>query len=253
MNVNSTGRFSNRVADYVKYRPGYPEAVMPYLQEITGLPAGGMVADIGSGTGISSRLFLDNGYQVCGVEPNKEMREKAEELLKTYPGFTSVNGTAEASTLESASADLIVAGQAFHWFDRIKTKVEWSRIARPGAYAVVLFNERQIVSPFEKAYEELLLQYATDYTQINHRNVADADLFAFYAPAPGQVKTFHNEQVFDFDGVKGRMLSSSYVPTASSPVYEEMLSRLQQIFEQHQVNGKVKFDYETKVYTGMLR
>jgi len=252
MNVNSTGRFSNRVDDYVKYRPGYPEAVVPFLQKITGLPAGGVVADIGSGTGISTRLFLDKGYQVYGVEPNKEMREKAEELLKGYPGFISVNATAEASTLENNSVDLVVAGQAFHWFDRAKTKAEWKRIAKPGAYAAVLFNERQIVSPFEKAYEELLLQYATDYTQINHRNVADADLFAFYAPAPGQVQSFHNEQVFDFDGVKGRMLSSSYVPTADSPVYEEMLSRLKRIFEQHQVNGKVKFDYETKVYTGTL-
>lgn len=252
MDVNSKGRFSNRVDDYVKYRPGYPEAIVPFLQKVTGLPAGGLVADIGSGTGISTRLFLDSGYQVYAVEPNKEMREKAEELLKGYPGFTSVNGTAEASMLESNSVDLIVAGQAFHWFDRSKTKAEWMRIAKPGAYAVVLFNERQIVSPFEKAYEELLLQYATDYTQINHRNVADADLFAFYAPAPGQAQTFHNEQVFDFDGVKGRMLSSSYVPTADSPVHEEMLSRLKKIFEQHQVNGKVKFDYETKVYTGTL-
>jgi SAM-dependent methyltransferase len=253
MDVNSTGRFSNRVADYVKYRPGYPAAIVNYLQAITHLQAGGVVADIGSGTGISTRLFLDHGYQVYAVEPNKEMREKADELLQGMPGFTSVNGTAEASTLKNNCADLIVAGQAFHWFDRPKTKTEWLRIAKEGAFAAIIFNERQVTSPFEIAYEQLLQEYGTDYKQIDHRNISDADLRTFYLPAPSEVKVFHNEQIFDFDGVKGRMLSSSYSPTPDSPVFPTLIARLQQIFDQHQIGGKIKFDYATKVYTGQLK
>src|SRR5579863_1256797 len=114
---NSTTRFSDRVEDYVKYRPHYPKKILSYLQDRYAFGPGWVVADIGSGTGISTELFLRFGNNVFAVEPNLEMRSKAEELLAAHPGFRSVEGTAEATGLPGSSIDLIVAGQAFHWFD----------------------------------------------------------------------------------------------------------------------------------------
>ena len=142
MSSNSTTRFSDRVEDYVKYRPHYPVAVLTYLQATYSFSSSWVVADIGSGTGISTELFLAAGNRVDAVEPNREMRRKAEELLSGHPGFVSIDGTAEATGLPEASVDLIVAGQAFHWFEPVATRREFVRIARPGAVAALIWTQR---------------------------------------------------------------------------------------------------------------
>ena len=111
MKSNSTTRFSDRVAYYIKYRPGYPAKVITLLNREIGLSPATVIADIGSGTGISSELFLKNGNRVFGVEPNQPMREAAESRLAGYDAFISINGTAEATTLPDASVDLVTAGQ----------------------------------------------------------------------------------------------------------------------------------------------
>jgi len=263
---NSTSRFSDRVEDYVKYRPHYPEAILSYLQERYTFGPGWVVADIGSGTGISTELFLRFGNKVFAVEPNREMRSKAEELLARYPGFISVEGTAEATGLGDESVDLIVAGQAFHWFDPVKTRTEFVRIGRPGAAAragagevpvrpgavvALIWNERLILSDFEREYEGLILQYSGDYKTINHKNITDERIGDFFHPQSYELRSFENEQVFDFDGLKGRLLSSSYIPKEGVR-YSEMIAALKALFDRHAANGRVRVGYETKVYTGML-
>jgi SAM-dependent methyltransferase len=249
---NSTTRFSDRVEDYVKYRPHYPAVVIGYLQDTYSFLPDWVVADIGSGTGISSELFLAAGNRVEAVEPNREMRMKAEELLSGYPGFVSIDGTAEATGLPDASVDLIVAGQAFHWFEPVATRREFVRIARPGAVVALIWNERLILSAFEQEYEALILEYAGDYKTINHKNITDDRIGMFFHPQTFVLTVFDNEQLFDFEGLTGRLLSSSYIPK-DGPVHDAMMKALVALFERHQSGGRVRVGYETKVYTGVIR
>lgn len=251
MASNSTTRFSDRVEDYVKYRPHYPEVILSYLRDLYTFGPGWVVADIGSGTGISTELFLRFGNKVFAVEPNREMRSKAEELLAGYSDFVSVDGTAEVTGLESASVDLIVAGQAFHWFDPVKTRIEFARISGPGAVVALIWNERLVLSDFEREYEELILQFAGDYTTINHKNITDAQIGDFFHPRSFVLRSFENEQRFDFGGLKGRLLSSSYIPK-EGPGFAAMMNGLKGLFDRHAAGDQVRVGYETKVYTGVL-
>ena len=246
--MDSKQRFSDRVADYVKYRPDYPGAILAALQ----VSPDWVVADIGSGTGISTELFLRAGCRVQAVEPNEAMRAKAEELLSRYPGFVSVNGTAEATGLAGESVDLIVAGQAFHWFDPVRTREEMVRISRPGTVVALIWNERLMELPFEKEYEQLILEYAGDYRTINHKNITDSQIGAFFHPADFVLQQFQNGQDFDFDGLKGRLLSSSYIPKEGER-FEAMIGALAKLFGNYAVNGKVRVRYDTKMYSGVLK
>jgi SAM-dependent methyltransferase len=251
--IDSTKRFSNRVDNYVKYRPNYPGAVVELLTQECGLTSQSVVADIGSGTGISSELFLKNGNHVIGVEPNQAMREAADRMLNEYSRFASIDGTAEATTLEDQSVHIIVAGQAFHWFDPERTRAEFQRILVPGGWVVLMWNERRMDStPFLRAYEQLLLTYGTDYTQVHQRNIGSAEINAFFQAHEVQSRSFENTQIFDFEGLKGRLLSSSYVPEAGQPSYDAMLRELEQMFDAHQSNGAVTIEYDTIVYYGHL-
>jgi SAM-dependent methyltransferase len=250
--MNSTQRFTDRVEDYVRYRPGYPsKEIIAHLQEKIGFNDSFVIADIGSGTGISTELFLRNGNKVYGVEPNDAMRQKAEQLLKNYPGFTSVNGTAENTQLPDKSVDMIVAGQAFHWFNPLLAKAEFERVAT--GYIVLIWNIREVNTPFEKDYEVLLQDFGTDYQEVGHRDIAsDGTLPVFFAPAAMEKAEFDNNQLLDYEGVQGRLLSSSYIPKPGAANYEPMLERLRTIVDKHAENGKVNFGYITKVYMGKV-
>ena len=250
--MKSTERFSTRVANYVAYRPRYPEAVCECLRRRCGWSASAVVADIGSGTGILSELLLRHGNRVYGVEPNREMREAGELELRRYPEFHSVAGTAEATTLPAASVDLVTAGQAFHWFDRAAAAVEFRRILRAGGWVVLIWNDRRREgSPFAEAYERLLQRFSTDYEKVDHKNITDAVLEEFFRGGYS-VDVCENRQMFDSAGLEGRLLSSSYAPEAGHPGHAGMMEELGRIFEAHQVEGRVPFDYETKVYCGRL-
>lgn len=251
--ADHTHRFSDRVGNYIRYRPTYPAEVLLWLEQQTGLDAGWTIADIGSGTGISTQMFLDNNNKVYAVEPNKEMRDAADRLLGHHAGYISVDGTAEHTTLPAGSVDLITAAQAFHWFDREAFKREAQRIARDGAWYALIWNERKVVSAFEVAYEDLLIKYGTDYTRVDHRNISEGDLRHFFAPAEMTARTFYNEQLFDYEGVKGRLLSSSYAPNEGHPGYAPMLAYLREIFDRHQQDGRVGFSYDCHLYLAQVR
>lgn len=249
---NSTKRFGNRVDDYVKYRPGYPADIIGYLQRQYTLPEGSTIADIGSGTGISAALFLDAGYKVAGVEPNEAMRNKSVELLSRYAAFRAVDGTAEQTGLETGSIDAVVAGQAFHWFDAAKARVEFKRILQPKGIVVLIWNERLTDDDFSRDYDQLIIRHGKDYTQVDHRKTDDEKISEFFHPAAFQPATFPNRQVFDFDGLKGRLSSSSYVPAAGEAGYAEMVDDLQTLFNRYQQNNTVTVRYATKLYAGQL-
>lgn len=253
---DSTKRFSSRVENYVKYRPAYPQAVVETLQQECGLKAASVIADIGSGTGILSKLFLDQGNPVFAVEPNQEMRQAAEATLAGYTNFHSVTGTAEATTLSEQSIDFITAGQAFHWFDPVPTRQEFERILRPAGWVALIWNTRQMHgTPFMRDYEALLHRFSPEYKEVGHQRAEmdDTVIQAFFGAEGCQIVAHPNRQQFDYEGLKGRLLSSSYAPEPGHPQHEPMLAALQNIFNQHQVDGRVTFEYETKIYFGRLR
>ncbi len=254
---DSTRRFSGRVEDYVRYRPHYPDTVVDFFRESLGLRPEHVVADIGSGTGFLSELFLSNGNRVYGVEPNAEMRAAGEHYLAGFPHFTSVAGTAETTTLPETSADFVVAGQAFHWFEPAATKREFQRILRPVGWVALVWNDRKIdTTPFLRAYEVLLEQFCQDQSAVARRaKVANdsASLSRFFSPHPfSRHVTSAHFQEFNFAGLRGRLLSSSYAPLPGSLNYEPMMAGLRGLFEQHQELGLVRFEYSTEICYGRL-
>lgn len=250
---DSTARFSDRVADYVRTRPGYPPAVLEILRAEVGLTPATVIADIGSGTGLSAEMFLKNGNPVVGVEPNADMRAAAESLLAGYPHFRSVAGAAESTTLADASVALVVAGQAFHWFDAPKARGEFRRILRPGGFVVLMWNTRRVDStPFLRAYEGLLQRFGTDYREVVHTNIDRAALAAFFGPGGFREFKLDNVQVFDQEGVRGRTRSSSFTPPPGHPNFEPMMRELDRIFDLYNDGGRVRFEYDTEVYVGRL-
>ncbi len=249
---NATSRFSDRVENYVLYRPGYPIAALGTLKNECGLNSAHLMADIASGTGIWTRTLLENGNTVYGVEPNSDMREASEKLLAAFPKFTSINGTAESTTLPDASIDFVTSAQAAHWFDRQRARSEFSRILKPSGWLALLWNEREIdTTPFLRDYEQLLLTYGTDYAEVRHERTTDA-VNEFFDPAPYEKRVFPMQQEFDCAGLEGRLLSSSYAPGTGHPQHVPMLRELRNVFERHAENGRVRFDYKTRLYFGRL-
>jgi SAM-dependent methyltransferase len=246
-------RFSSRAHSYARYRPGYPRAAIELLQERCGLRPSAVVADLGSGTGILSALLLASAAQVIGIEPNDAMREMAEAALGAEARFVSAKGTAEATGLAPGSVDLIVAGQAFHWFNVSAARAEALRIIRPGGWGALLWNERPPeTNAFLADYEALLLQHAAEYAAITASRANEAAMREYLGGAM-ELATFPNQQTLDFEGLTGRLMSSSYAPEHGHPQHAPMMAALQSVFERHQQHGEIVFPYLTRVYFGCLR
>ncbi|KAA9035890.1 class I SAM-dependent methyltransferase [Ginsengibacter hankyongi] len=177
----SATRFSDSVEEYIKYRPGYPQQVIEILKEEIDLNPRSIIADIGSGTGISSALFVNNGNKVLAVEPNREMREAAELIYLNNSNFTSINGTAQQTSLPQHSIDIIFCAQAFHWFNTTETKIEFSRILQPNGDMVFVWNVRKDENDFQKDYETIL-RHIPEYNKVTHKNISDEDISDFFAP-----------------------------------------------------------------------
>jgi SAM-dependent methyltransferase len=250
--TDPTQRFSSRVENYVRYRPGYPAGILDLLKKECGLTSSSLIADVASGTGIFTRMLLENGNRVFGVEPNTEMRKAGEEYLAAYPSFTSVEGTGEATTLADRCVDLVTAAQAAHWFDRAKARREFIRILKPAGWTVLLWNERRVDStPFLREFEQLLLSYGTDYQSVRHERTTQ-EIETFFTPSPFRVRTFEYLQQFDYPALEGRLLSSSYTPQSDDVAYRPMLQELRWLFDKHQAGGRMAFEYNTLVYYGQL-
>ncbi len=254
MPSDSVQRFSNRVDSYAKYRPNYPPEVLRCLQEHMGLTPEMIVADIGAGTGLLTERFLHNGNVVYAVEPNENMRKAAEAALGQYPNLRAVDGRSEATTLPDGSVDLVTAAQAFHWFEPVGTRAEFVRILRPHGWVALIWNERRDDStPFMTAYRQMLDGLGTDYRKVDHKFVADAPAIErFFAPGSVHRYTYSNNQVLDYDGLVGRLQSTSYVPASGEPGHDRMRADARALFDRYAEEGKVRIEYDTQVYLGRL-
>jgi SAM-dependent methyltransferase len=248
-------RFSSRVADYVKFRPGYPAAVLDLLRDECGLHAeeSCVIADVGSGTGFLTELFLRQGNRVFGVEPNPEMRLAGEAFLREFANFTSVAGAAEATTLAGASVNFVTAGQAFHWFEPVATRREFLRILKPGGWLVLIWNHRRMDTPFARDYEAMLNRYSADYGRVRASYPESHNVKDFFGAVACAERSLSYTQLFDWDGLAGRLHSSSYAPTEQQANYAPMMVELQRIFDAYQEGGRVPMEYETKIYFGQLK
>lgn len=248
--LDSKERFSNRVSNYVKFRPTYPDEAINFIIGQSGITPNSIIADIGSGTGKFTKLLLDKGIKTIAVEPNRNMREAAEKELSGYSNFTSVNASAEETTLGNQSIDVITVAQAFHWFDRDVCKAEWRRILKPVGRVVLIWNRRDYSSEFMREYQNAIMKYHGETPNETHDKINKAVFDAFYA----EYETVHFKwsQQFDFDGLWGRAQSSSYSPVAGHPNHELLKSALKSLFDQYNQNGIINFEYDTEVAVGTI-
>lgn len=250
--TDSRQRFSNRVNSYVRYRPSYPVALISALLSDGELSAPPVAADIGSGTGKFTRMLLAQGVRVFGVEPNSAMRGAAESELAAYQNFISIDGSAEQTGLPSASVDLVTAAQSFHWFNNEVTKGEFRRVLKPGGRLALVWNKRKLSQPFQLAYDALLREHAPEYAEVSYMNLGDDDIATFFRPGEMKLRQFDNSQKLDFDGLVGRLKSSSYCPDEDGDDYRELIDRLHRLHRQFAADGMVRFEYDTRLYVGPI-
>lgn len=247
-----TQRFSDRVADYERWRPGYPRELAPWLVAHCRLAPGDTAADVGCGTGLFARELLAAGLRVVGVEPNAPMRAAADRALAGEPRFASRDGRAEATGLAPRSVKLATAAQAFHWFDVARTREEFVRILEPGGWGALVWNVRRLDTPFLRGYEDMLLGLAPDYGAGVPEQASEPKIAAFFGASQYRRETFAYAQRFDRAGLRGRLLSSSYVPAPGAPGHAEILVACDALFDGYAQNGVVEFPYDTKVFVGQL-
>jgi SAM-dependent methyltransferase len=249
--MDVTERFSDRVENYRRYRPGYPAAVIDLVRETAGLEAGATVADVGSGTGILTRLLLEAGWEVFAVEPNGPMRLAAEEDLASWPRFHSVEARAEATGLREGSVEAITCAQAFHWLEREAARAEFRRILKPEGWVFLIWNERCTGSGFDLAYHEILASLGHAFEGVRDR-AEDKRLETFFRAGTYREARFPNPTRMTWEALRGRFLSSSYAPAEGDPRHGEMLGRLEGIFREYEEDGRVVQEQTANVYFGRV-
>lgn len=252
--LDPTVRFSNRAQAYASARPGYPPGIAPHLARELGLAPGAVIVDLGSGTGLSSRIFLQAGFRVIGVEPNARMRSLAEQAFAGEPAFRSVAGAAQATTLEDACADCVIAAQAFHWFDLQATRAEALRILRGPPRAALIWNVRRTrESEFSRGYERLLLEFGGEYPQIRERHTDEASIAAFFGGPHWRLAEFEHSTGLDFDLLAARVHSTSYLPPPGDARHASMMQALRALFDATERDGRVEMQYDARVYSGLIQ
>ena len=250
--IDSRERFTDRVENYTRFRPGYPDDLVTALFADPADGATAVIADIGSGSGIFTRKLLERGARVYAVEPNAAMRIAAERDLREYDNFVSIDGDAGDTGLGENSVDLITAAQAFHWFNNLETLAEFQRILRPGGRLALIWNKRRLNRPFQKVYDTILREYAPEYGKVNHMNLTDGEIAGFFADGKMRLSRFDYMQRLDFASLLGRLQSSSYCPRHDTPAYRRLRLAMHELFEKHARGGMVDFDYDSLLYLGEI-
>jgi SAM-dependent methyltransferase len=252
----STLRFSDRVEAYLAGRPRYPAAMVTHLERIGALPAlpiPGVIADIGVGTGLSAEPFLAAGHRVIGIEPNAPMRAAGAEFLARYPNFEARDGTADATGLADGVVDLVVAAQAFHWFDPRRFRAESLRILRPGGWASLIWNDRDLTAtPFLAGYEALLVEFGNDYRAIRYRHQGTEAIPLYFDGRVPTVAEFRHQRRLDWSMLVALAGSASYLPAPGQPRHAELVVALRVLFNSHAEGGTIDMRYTCRVHASPL-
>lgn len=249
--ADRTNLFSGRDSNYSRFRPNYPRGIYALLQEHAGLTADSVIADIGSGTGKLAALFLERGNYVHCVEPNADMRRRAESDLSALGNFAFVDGTAEMTTLSGRSVDLVTAGQAFHWFNPPRAAEEFLRILRPGGMAALIWNNRrENATGMNIEYERICKEFSPSYHSSGSLSIPAERIASFFGGTM-QEFTLDNEQLLDLEGIMGRYMSASYAIGPENPQFSEVMNSLEDAFRKHESGGYVSLQYSTKVFLGI--
>lgn len=242
-------RFSNRVADYVRYRPSYPQEIIDTITEYYNVTGNGVIADIGAGSGIFSSLLLKNSFNVMAVEPNEAMRGYAEAFLGRHSNYRSINGSAEKTTLEDSSVDAITVAQAFHWFETESAVKEFRRILKKNGVLFLIWNDRKTDDGgFHEEYHDMVIRHCRDYCETTHKRFFGDRLKEIFTGCTIEEHHFDNHQVFDFNSLLGRLMSSSYSPKESDENYAPLVEELKELFGRHQKDGSIQIDYDCTMF-----
>lgn len=250
--ADATTRFSTKAEVYALARPRYPQAVVSFFEERQVIVPGSLLADLGSGTGLSAEPFLEAGYTVIGIEPNAAMRHEGDNFLKRYPQFRSVQGTSEATTLPDRSVDVVLAAQSFHWFDLDRTRVEMQRIMRSPGYFIAMWNHRNHhASDLQRGYEAILRHYCPEYHQLAELYRSPSRSASFFIHGYEDA-TLLNPQKLTWPLFEARILSSSYIPKPTHSDYTPFMIEMKNLFDKHAQAGEVAFDLEIWLHWGRI-
>ena len=253
--LDTKNRFSEKVENYVKYRPHYPKKLIEFMEMHDILKKDYVIADVGAGTGKFTELLLQSGYTVNAIEPNRPMLKACKEIYGKYSNLKCIEGSSDVTTLADNSVDLITTAQAFHWFEIEDTKTEWERILKPNKYVALIWNSRlkgEKTTPFQRQYEEFVKKYGKEYTRMQE-NFRVQEKIDILFKKNGYLE-FHTpySQTFNFGSLMGRALSSSYMPQPRDKLYPKMVEALKALFENHQVENQVSIEYDTELIYGKL-
>jgi len=242
-------RFTERVENYVRYRPGYPSEIVQHLLKLLPGRFQPVIADVGAGTGIFTRILLEKGCSVISVEPNRAMRLEAEKALQHIPGFSSVEGEAVRTTIDDSTVDAVTAAQAFHWFANREAVEEFNRILQPNGVVLLTWNDRRVdTDRFHREYEELLVRYCTDYSSVTQTNITGDTIVELFDGWECSTLNLANRQDLDFLSLKGRLESSSYCPDPADENYRIVMARLGELFERENRGGVIGMEYVCRAY-----
>lgn len=251
MSQSVTLRFSERVGDYTKYRPSYPDVAVEWVLREAHIQPQDAIADVGAGTGIMSGLLLRHGAHVYAVEPDPVMRAAAEAAHGGFKNYHSVDGTAESTKLADESVKLVTVAQAFHWFDFVAAKHEFARILKPDGRVALFWNTRRSeANPFHQDYEAFFRTHGTDYREVSHTRIDSQAFDEFFAHHRKQ--SFANRQDLNLEGLLGRIKSCSFVPHEGEDGFDEMITAARALFEKHADNDRVTILYDCEVYIGAV-
>jgi len=251
MGEDSARRFDRRAASYARARPGYPEELLDHLFEKGVLEAGFQVADVGSGTGIFSKMLMDRRLTVYAIEPNEEMRREAERALGAKPGFRSIDGRAESTTLDNGSVDAVCAAQSFHWFDPPRARKEFQRILKPKRFVVLVWNQREVSKgSFVEDYDGIIGRYSSEHGEIDSRKNEPERIFQ--GSRYDRIELRHSKE-YDLPTLLEYAISVSHLPGPWDPSYVDFSNEVREVFERHQISGKISWTMRATCCYGRLK
>ena len=251
MSFDNINKFNKMQNDYSKYRPNYSNEAIEYILNLQNVDNEFKVADIGAGTGKLSLPFVKRGLKLYGIEPNKDMYEKLLENMKEYSDFFGILGYSEKTYLDNKSIDLIVVGQAFHWFNIDEFKIECKRVLKDDSYIAILYNNGDYSKEVINKIHELSRRYCPEYKGSSGGLYNNEDIFNNFFKEYNKI-IFKNDYKLTLDQFIGLNFSASYAPKENEENHDIYLSKLEEVFNTYQEDGYLTMPNNTILRIGKI-